>query len=196
MNIMLSQDIKKHFTAFVCVYMVGFILGIIGTNLLHKEFQYPSNLLGMYFMSKADPDYSAGKYFCRLLENRGAWFLFYGVGGVTFFGVPLVVGGLLWLGFLAGSLLTMFLMEYGIRVLLLGSACFVPQCFFYIPATLSFFFIVYQMSQKFWKRQSIGRKRYQSYIFFLMAIGIVYLCGIFMESYVNYKVLVYVKTLL
>ena len=90
----------------------------------------------------------------------------------------------------------MFLMEYGIRGLLLGSACFVPQCFFYIPATLSFFFIVYQMSQKFWKRQSIGRKRYQSYIFFLMAIGIVYLCGIFMESYVNYKVLVYVKTLL
>ena len=72
MNIMLSQDIKKHFTAFVCVYMVGFILGIIGTNLLHKEFQYPSNLLGMYFMSQADPDYSVGKYFCRLRSAPGS----------------------------------------------------------------------------------------------------------------------------
>ncbi|MFQ7552893.1 MAG: hypothetical protein ACLRMZ_24675 [Blautia marasmi] len=66
------------------------------------------------------------------------WFLLYMISGVTPFGIPLVLGGLLWLGFLGGNLMTVFLMEYGIRGIGAALACFFLRDF-YVPSVLLFF---------------------------------------------------------
>lgn len=196
MNIGFKQQAGKYFQVFALLYLLGFAAGIIVINVLHKKFDYQSSILGIYIMSHTAPDFSKNKYFCELLSSRGMWFLFYAVSGITAFGIPLVIGGLIWLGFLAGSLITMFLMEYGVQGMLLGFSCFFPQCLFYIPGAGLLCLLVYQMSQKFWQNRNTANKEYRSYGLLIVAVGVVILWGILMESFVNYNVVEFVKKVL
>jgi len=196
MKIIISQNMKKYILSFCLLYIGGFLIGTVVMNVMYNQFNNQSSMLGLYFMSQDGNDFSKKEYFCQLLTNRGTWFLLYSISGVTAFGIPMVIGCLLWSGFLAGSLMTMFLLEFGIRGMFLGFACFVPQCFIYIPATLFLFVIIYRMSRQFWPGVNESFYKYRTYALLVLGIGVVYLWGIVLESYVNYHVLQYIKTLL
>ena len=112
--------------------------------------------------------------------------------GLTPFGVIMVVLGLLWYGFLAGNLVTVFLTEYGIKGIAMNAMCYLPQALFYIPGWLFFFFLVMQMSQKSWGNGKKEKADYKAYFFFLTGALICILLGIWMESYVNQNLLVFI----
>ena len=107
------------------------VVGVLCCNFLRSYAGYQTSLLGVYLADRAAGSVSGSGIFLRLFERRGVWFLLYLISGVTPFGIPLVLGGLLWLGFLGGNLLTVFLMEYGIRGIGAALACFFPQGLFY-----------------------------------------------------------------
>ena len=104
----------------------------------------------------------------------------------------MVVLGLLWYGFLAGNLIAVFLTEYGIRGIGINGACYLPQALFYIPGWLFFFFLVMQMSQKSLGNGKREKADYKAYFFFLTGAFICILLGIWMESYVNQNLLVFI----
>ena len=141
---------KKYLNVFFLLYLGGFLAGVLCSNFLRNYAGYQTSLLGVYLADRAAGSISGSGIFLRLFEKRGVWFLLYMVSGVTPFGIPLVLGGLLWLGFLGGNLMTVFLMEYGIRGIGAALACFFPQGLFYVPSVLLFFFFIVQMSQKYW----------------------------------------------
>lgn len=183
---------KKYLNVFFFLYLGGFAAGIFCANFLKHNAGYQTSLLGIYLADRAAGSVPSSQFFLHLCERRGVWFLCYLMSGMTPFGVPLVLGGLLWLGFLAGNLLTVFLLEYGIRGLAAGIACFFPQGLFYVPAVALFFFFIVQMSQKYWGKGMRVKADYKAYLFFMSSLGILFLLALLMESYVNQNVLEFV----
>lgn len=120
--------------------MAGFAAGIVCTNLLFEKTGYQSSLLSIYLADAVQKETEKAGLFGELLVRRGVFFGFGIICGLTAVGVPLVAMSLIWFGFLAGSLMTTFLLEYGIRGIFLGIISFVPQMFFYVPGWLIFFF--------------------------------------------------------
>lgn len=177
---------------FFFLYLGGFAAGILCANFLKYHAGYQTSLLGIYLADSMSGNVPSGQLFLHLCEKRGVWFLLYLISGITPFGVPLVLCGLLWLGFLAGNLLTVFLLEYGMRGIAAGLACFFPQGLFYIPAVMLFFFFIVQMSQKYWGKEVRVKADYRAYLFFMSGLGILFLLALLMESYVNQNVLEYV----
>ncbi len=78
-------------------------MGVLCCNFLRSYAGYQTSLLGVYLANRAAGSVSGSGIFLRLFERRGVWFLLYLISGVTPFGIPLVLGGLLWLGFLGGN---------------------------------------------------------------------------------------------
>ena len=183
---------KKYSKMFSILYMAGFAAGIVCTNLLFKKTGYQSSLLPLYLADTVQNGTEKAGLFGELLVKRGGFFLFGTVCGLTAAGVLLVVMSLLWFGFLAGSLMTTFLLDYGIRGIFLGLLSFVPQMFFYIPGWIIFFFSVMQMSQKSWGNRKREKADYRSYFFFLSFALVCLLLGIWQESYVNQNLLNYI----
>lgn len=181
---------KKYIRIFLLLYLVGFVLGIAGANYLLKKTGYQTSLLPFY-LSFA-PKVKKRILFWQLLEKRGGCFLLGALCGTTVLGVPFGGISLLWAGFLGGNLITLFLLEYGLKGMAAGLACLFPQALFYIPGWLFFFFVTVQMSQKSWAGLKKDREDYKAYFFFLSMSAVILLLGIWTESYVNQNVLQYI----
>lgn len=181
---------KKYIRIFLLLYLAGFVLGIAGANFLLKKTGSQTSLLPFY--TAFAPDVERRLLFGQLLIKRGSWFLVGALCGTTVLGVPLGGICLLWAGFLGGNLITLFLLEYGLKGMAAGIACLFPQALFYVPGWLFFFFVVVQMSQKSWAGLKKNKEDHKAYFFFLSMAAIILLLGIWTESYVNQNVLQYV----
>ncbi len=173
-------------------YLAGFVLGIIGGNLLFRETGYPFGILTVYGAAASKELISAETLFGHLLFQRGIYFLFMIFMGLTYIGFFAVVLSLLWFGFLAGNLLTIFVLECGLKGLLMGTACFLPQILFYLPGWMLLFWIVMSMGRKSWKKGKREKADYQAYTFFGLGAGVCVLLGIWLESYVNQNILIWI----
>lgn len=182
---------KKYIRIFLYWYLAGFALGIIGANLLFKETGYQSSLLAVY-AAASEEVINAESLFGKLLFQRGFYFTFMIFIGLTYIGSPAVIISLLWFGFLAGNLLTVFLLEYGLKGIAVSISCFMPQMIFYIPGWILLFWIVIRMSQKSWGKRRKEKADYQAYAFFGAGACVCILLGIWLESYVNQKLLVWI----
>lgn len=176
---------KKYSRMFSILFLVGFTGGIFCTNLFIKETGYQTSLLSLYLADAVQREKGKPGLFGKLLVKRGGFFLFGAVCGLTPLGVPMVSVSLVWFGFLAGSLMTVFLLDYGIKGIFLGMLSFLPQFFFYLPGWLLFFFSVMQMAQKAWGSKKKEKADYRAYFFFLSGAAVCILLGIWQESYVN-----------
>lgn len=185
---------KRYLRVFFLLYFAGFAAGILCADLLHRGLEYQTSLLPVYLSASLEDEQGMEKLFGELLLRRGGFFLAGIFCGLTPMGIPLVLISLLWFGFLAGNLMTLFLLEYGIKGMGLGTACFMPQALFYIPGWLFFFFLVAQMSQKCWGKVRREKGDYQAYLFFVSGACVCVLLGIWMESYVNQNLLHYIFT--
>ena len=130
---------KKNIGSLLGWYAAGFILGIIGANLLFKETGCSSGLLAIYGTAAQKELVNAEVLFKYLLFQRGAYFLFMLLIGLTYIGSFTVILSLLWFGFLGGNLLTLFVLEYGLKGLGIGVICSMPQIIFYLPGWLLLF---------------------------------------------------------
>ena len=178
---------KKYLNVFFLLYLGGFLAGVLCSNFLRNYAGIKTSLLGVYLADRAAGSISGSGIFLRLFEKRGVWFLLYMVSGVTPFGIPLVLGGLLWLGFLGGNLMTVFLMEYDLGI---GAAL---ACFFHrgLCALCTVVFFLYCADEPEVLGKESGESRLQS-ICFYDGNCILFLLALFMESYVNQNVLSFV----
>lgn len=183
---------KKYLKLFFSLYAAGLIVGVLCCNFYIREKGYQTSLLPVYLASFSTLLEGREYLFGTLLMKRGAFFLCGVICGLTPFGLPMIVTSLLWFGFLGGNLITLFLVEYGLRGMGIAGLCFFPQILFYLPGWLFFFFLVAQMSQKFWGSEKREASEYKAYFFFLTGVLICLLLGIWMESYVNQNLLFHV----
>lgn len=181
---------KKNMRLFLILYLSGFGIGVLAGNLFLRKTGYQTSLLSVYLSS--GPDLEASQFFGELFFQRGRLFFLGAVCGVTILGMLLVSGGLLWAGFLGGNLAVLFLTQWGIQGLGTGILCLFPQILFYIPGWLLYFFAVLQMSRKSMGGTKRTRDDYKAYFFFLSMAGVLLLLGIWLESYVNQKILVWI----
>lgn len=183
---------KKNIRLLLCWYLTGFVFGIIGANFLFRETGYPSEILMVYQAAASKELINAETLFGYLLFQRGAYFLFMIFMGLTYLGSFAVVLSLLWFGFLAGNLLTIFVLEYGLKGLVAGFSCFFPQILFYLSGWLLLFWLVLCMSRKSWGKGKREKADYQAYVFFGVVAGVCILLGIWLESYVNQNLLIWI----
>ena len=176
---------KKRLSIFLILYFVGFTIGILCTSLLKKVTQENTALLGIYLKNQNTESVLNVQVFGHLLKLRGKWFLFYFIGGMTPAGIVMVLAGCLWLGLLAGCLVTLFLMEYGVIGIFFCIGCGIPLIFFYLPSVLALFFLCSEMSLKFWRKSYRRKEDYKGYVFFMTSAALIFLLGIFLESYVS-----------
>lgn len=181
---------KKNLRLFLTLYLAGFGIGVLAGILFLKKTGYQTSLLSVYLSS--DPDLKGAQLFGELFFQRGKLFFLGAVCGVTILGMFLVAGGLLWAGFLGGSLAVLFLTQWGLQGMGAGVLCLFPQALFYIPGWLLYFFAVLQMSRRSLAGTGRTREDYKAYFFFLSMAGILLLLGIWTESYVNQKILVWI----
>lgn len=183
---------KKNIRLLFCWYLAGFVFGIIGVNLLFKETGCPSGILAVYGVAASKELINSEELFEYLLFQRGAYFLFIIFIGLTYMGFFTVVLSLLWFGFLMGNLLTIFVLEYGLKGLIVGIVCFIPQILFYLPGWLLLFSLILHMSRKTWESRKRESADYQAYAFFGLVSGVCILLGIWLESYVNQNLLIWI----
>ncbi|MGI6093818.1 MAG: stage II sporulation protein M [Lachnospiraceae bacterium] len=193
MKIAWQNQLKKYGIHFCLLYLAGFILGIFFVNLVRQNMSYGWKTLGLYLIQEQNTIFSGREYFEELLKSRGLYFGFYAVIGITAFGIVFLIVGLLWNGFLAGSLVTMFLTEYGIRGMLLGVSCFFSQCLAYFLSMGLLYIAVFQRFLKIWRRKTLSMQDYKNYVWIVLVCGILNFIGIFLEGYVNYFVIKLVK---
>lgn len=176
---------RKRLSIFGILYLIGFTAGIFSAGLLEKVARENTALLGICLNNQNLENVRPSWLFENLLKMRGEWFLFSFIGGMTPAGILIVFIECLWLGLLAGYLIVLFFMEYGIIGLVLCVGCGVPQILFYIPSVIVLFLGISEMSLKFWKRKYWRKEDYQRYVFFMTGAALVFLLGIFLECYVN-----------
>ena len=142
-------------------------MGVLCCNFYIREKGYQTSLLPVYLASFSNLTEGREYLFGNLLIKRGTFFFIGAICGLTPFGLPMAVASLLWFGFLGGNLITLFLVEYGLKGMGMAGLCFFPQILFYVPGWLFFFFLVAQMSQKSWgnrKKEASDYKAYFDYI--------------------------------
>lgn len=184
---------KKSLETFFTLYFGGMAAGIICVNLIQKYYGYQTGFLGYYMAGRAVEHPSAQSLFFNVLQTRALFWVFNFLSGMTPFGIIIATAVSLWLGFLAGNLFTVFLMEYGVRGIFYCTASFFPQILFYAPAVFLTYLFVQMMSQKFWSGRRPVKEDYKAYGFFFSVIGVLLLTGVFTECYVNVRVIDYVS---
>lgn len=188
-----QEEWEKYALCLFLLYITGFVAGICFVNLMRQNLSYEWKTLGIYLIQESETAFSGKAYVIELLKSRGLSYLVFAIAGITTIGIILVITVILWNGFLLGSLMTMFLTEYGIRGMLLGAACFFPQCLFYVPALGMLYIFSLQNSLTIWKKEKLKPQRNWQYAKRVMLLSTIYLCGIIVEGYVNYFVIDLVK---
>ena len=94
---------KRNVRLLLCWYLSGFILGIIGANLLFRETGYSSGILAVYGTAASKEWIDAEALFSHLLFQRGIYFLSMIFLGLTYIGIFAVVLSLSMVWFFGGK---------------------------------------------------------------------------------------------
>lgn len=172
----------------VLFFLIGFLGGIILIHLLGESYLHQAGILSDYFIRQykyIEIDFM--DLFFYILEKRLKWGLLLWVAGFTAAGVPL--GSLYtgWLGFSAGTLLSISMLKMGLKGMLFSVGAVVPQIFLYVPIWI---FLLYHIHQKAERRKNRGpgmTAKDLDWRYVLIGIGTVLFLffGVFVESYIN-----------
>ena len=131
------------------IFFGGFLVGILLPNILWKMEWRQKTAASLYLIGAfAEKTASGHEYLAEVLKIRGSLYLLAAFCGISVFGVPLAVTGILLTGFQTGILLAMSVLEFGLQGGLIGAGLLFPQYLIYLPC------IFYLMNQVY--RQSMG----------------------------------------
>jgi len=171
---------------FIVLYIAGFFVGIIAANRLWKtemlqDISAIYSILGKYQVSERPPR----EYFLFLLKKKGV-FLGTSLGaGLIGIGEIFALLVTLWLGFLAGGLSAIFLLQSGIRGLFFCSLGILVQILLYIPATITFLMLISGRNRYKRRRGPMHKKEIEINLLICVFFLISCLTGILLETYVN-----------
>lgn len=177
--------------------MIGLFLGILIVNAGYDTWIRNGSLLGTEMilrLKNSVPD--GGELFGYIMKHRLFTVFMLGILGTTMIGIPAVCGYVCYTGLAAGCLLSVAVIRYGIRGLLLMAAGVFPQGLLLIPAYIALFVWTLNMNRLLYVKGSYGdhyiRTGRQSYLkkgIEMISIVVVVIIGCLVESYVNPKML-------
>ncbi len=117
------------------IFMAGILVGIIGMSLCKNILLEHTGILEeytLYYMKYMEMNY--GAFFYYVLKKRLGGMIILIVLSTTYLGLFLCMGTAFWFGASAGAVLTVAILRYGIKGILLYVISLFPQCIIYIPA--------------------------------------------------------------
>ncbi len=168
------------------LFLTGFLIGTILPNLIWKNHWKQETTTVFYLLSAfAGKNISEKKYFFEILRLRGSWFLVCALCGFSIFGVPLAVFTILGMGMKAGAVLSMSILQFGFVGGAAGGALLFPQGILYLVGAMYLLEKVYALSLNCWRGKGIFFQGVSHYGLRVLSSGILFLAGIFLETYVN-----------
>ncbi len=193
----MQQPSQKNFYYVIYLFMIGLFLGILIVNAGYDTWIRNGSLLGTEMilrLKNSVPD--GGELFGYIMKHRLFTVFMLGILGTTMIGVPAVCGYVCYTGLAAGCLLSVAVIRYGIRGLLLMAAGVFPQGLLLIPAYIALFIWTLNVNRLLYVKGPYGdhyiRTGRQSYLkkgIEMISIVVVVIIGCLVESYVNPKML-------
>lgn len=193
----MQQSPLKNCYYVIYLFMIGLFLGILIVNVGYDTWIREGSLLGTDMIARlknSTPD--GGGLFGYIVKHRLFTVCMLGVLSTTMIGLPAVCGYICYVGLSAGCLLSVAVIRYGIRGLLLIAAGVLPQGILLIPAYIALFVWAVSVNRMLYSKNPYKEvyMRYSKQIYLkkgiqIVGIAAVVIIGCLLESYVNPKVL-------
>ena len=193
----MQQSPLKNGYYIIYLFTIGLFLGILIVNLGYDTWITDGNLLGTDMISRLKnsvPD--GGGLFGYIIRHRLFTVCMLGLLATTIIGLPVVCGYICYSGLAAGCLLSVAVIRYGIRGLMLMAAGILPQGLLLIPAYTALFIWAVSVNRMLYSKnpykEPYMRYSKQTYIkkgIQIAGIMAVVIIGCVLESYVNPKML-------
>lgn len=193
----MRQPLSKNFYYVIYLFTIGLFLGILAVNLGYDAWIENGALFGadMILRLKNSMPNGSGLLPC-IMRHRVVTVCMLGLLSTTVIGLPAVCAYICYCGLAAGCLLSVAVIRYGIRGLLLMAAGILPQGLLLIPSYMALFVWAVSVNRALYAR-SPYREHYmryskQTYIRYgLQMAGIVavVIMGCLLECYVNPQML-------
>lgn len=194
---MLQHSPVKNFYYVIYLFMIGLFLGILIVNVGYDTWIRNGSLLGMEMilrLKNSVPDGS--ELFGYIMKHRVFTVFMLGILATTMIGIPAVCVYVCYIGLAAGCLLSVAVIRYGIRGLLLMAAGVFPQGILLIPAYIALFVWSINVNRLLYAKSSYadyyikaGKQSYLKKGVQMIGILAVVIIGCLLESYVNPKIL-------
>lgn len=164
--------------------MVGFLIGILFTNIFGKAYILGVGLLGEYFLLHFKyTQINYNRLLMYVFQERIKLFLVICILGITNIGILVIGAFFLWLGFSSGVLLSVAILKFGVKGIVICLGAVFPQFLIYIPVYLLYSDKLIDL--KISGRNTLKKQRWFQYVLFI-GIGIIAVAfGAIMETYVN-----------
>lgn len=168
------------------LFFAGFILGVLIPNTIWKLQWHEKTVASLYLLENFTGRMTEGTDYLRyVIQLRGGYFLVPALCGISVFGVPLAVAGMILCGLEIGMMLTLSILQFGLPGGLLGIALLFPQYLLYLPALVLLFESVYGESMEIWNNRGLLGERMYQYGIRIITAGMLYAGGVFLEVYAN-----------
>lgn len=166
------------------LFEIGFLTGIILPNIMYKMKWQQSTVSALYMIGLFAGE-SSKEYLLQVLKVRGSMFVLAMCSGMTIFGVPTAVLGMLLTGLYISMVLTVSVLQLGFNGGLVGAALLFPQYVVYVPCLFYSLDLIYTNSKDIWKKKTFFSGRVTGYIIQMLLCGSLLLVGILLEVYCN-----------
>ncbi len=170
--------------------LAAFVAGIFFANLMGREAVSNAGVLNDYFIEKFQyTEINGQNLFFYIIRERLPLLLLLLLLTMTSLGIA---GGILmlsWQGFSVGFMLSTAIAKYGMKGILLVLGSLFPQYVFYFPVYILYCYLAVYLRQRTHKdRMGNGSDRryiYGAWMITAAGILIMFITGIFLESYIN-----------
>ena len=181
----------------IYLFTIGLFLGILIVNLGYDTWIKDGSLLGADMIVRLKNSVPDGNgLFGYIIKHRLFTVCMLGILATTIIGLPAVCGYICYAGLSAGCLLSVAVIRYGIRGLLLMAAGILPQGILLIPAYMALFVWAVSVNRMLYSKKPYKEYyiRYSRQVYIkkglqIMGIAAVVIIGCLLESYVNPKLL-------
>lgn len=177
--------------------MIGLFLGILIVNVGYDTWIRNGSLLGMEMILRLKNSVPDGSELLGYIMKHRVFTVFMlGILATTMIGIPAVCVYVCYIGLAAGCLLSVAVIRYGIRGLLLMAAGVFPQGILLIPAYIALVVWSINVNRLLYAKNSYadyyikaGKQSYLKKGVQMIGILAVVIIGCLLESYVNPKIL-------
>lgn len=189
----LKNRAKTGASRWLLPFLIGFVSGVLLWNFGGKSMTEESGILDEYTLGKiSSMELNHNAFFFYVLQKRIGTIWLLAMVSSTFAGIYLLYAYVVWLGFSGGALLSVAVIRYGVKGVLLMVISCLPQYFLYLPALLLILGMGYSFCVKLYYPARVdgylgmGRKQLLvRYFLLLVLIHLVVIIGAILESYVN-----------
>lgn len=163
--------------------LLGTAVGAVFANVAYPYRGSEAQVLGIYVIEQLkNRNISSRDYLYYLLEQRFSAFFLFVLVGITGAARPAAVCAMGCMGFMAGAVGSMTVLQYGIKGLGIFLAANFPQVLVFAPTVIYLMTGVYRINGKIWKKP---RKAVKEYMILVLISGLTCFLGVILECYGN-----------